>query len=85
MIYLALAELAVIASLVWFIGHRTQQEAQTILDLISSQEAERQLLLDRIERPGTVVAPTNSNAQPQPQEPDEIERMRLAYESEMTA
>lgn len=81
MIYLAVAQLALIAGLLLFIGWREDIHARTILDLISSSEAERQLLLDRIERPGTVVAPSVQATLPETAAPaDEIELLRRAYE-----
>lgn len=84
MTYVALASLAIVAFLVWHNGRERATHDKTILDLISSNEAERQLLLDRIENPGTVTAPSRTIEPPTP-EPDEIERMRLAYESEQAA
>lgn len=51
MIYLAAAQLMLIAGLVWFIGRREQAHAQTLVDVMSAQDAERQLLLDRVQRP----------------------------------
>lgn len=81
MIYLAAAELTAIFALVLLIGLREDRHAATILELIRAHDDERQVLLDRIERPGTVVAPAVQATVPAPDVPvDEYELLKRAYE-----
>lgn len=67
--YLALCELVIIAGLVWFVGRRESQHAATLVELMQAQDAERQLLLNRIQRPEILPVGrprTSESAEPDP-------------------
>jgi hypothetical protein len=70
-IYLAAGELLLIAALVWFIAHRENQHAKTLLELMAAQDAERAGLLNRIQRPDLLPTPRSSGpVEPRDPPPD---------------